>query len=222
MKYDQKILKFDITQFPFNSIVKKYLEIEDLEQLHSTYSQNDKIRGIGEDTKTDAHKKFYQYLNIENNELILMYYKFIKTVLFENFDNKILFQRSPSLRISYPNNLAVSTWHADGDNINKHPPGEINIFLPLTNCFGNNSIWIESIPGKQDFHPVKLKFGEILIFNGNECVHGNKINDTNITRLSFDFRILPRDKYNKDYPHRTSTKNLSYTIGEYYIDSSFI
>ena len=76
-----------------------------------------------------------------------------------------------------------------------------NILFSLISIFSLNS---------QDIEPVEWQYDV------------NKINDTDITRLSFDFRILPRDKYNKDYPHKTSTKNLSYTIGEYYLDSSFI
>ena len=32
---------------------------------------------------------------------------------------------------------------------------------------------------------------EFIVFNGNKCIHGNKLNDTGKTRVSLDFRIIP-------------------------------
>ena len=29
---------------------------------------------------------------------------------------------------------------------------------------------------------------------------------------------MPKKQYNPNYPHRTATKKLSYTVGEYYSD----
>ena len=42
--------------------------------------------------------------------------------------------------------------------------------------FDTNSIWRESSPEKGDFKPFDLKVGEIIYWNGNTCIHGNKIN----------------------------------------------
>ena len=172
MAFDQKILKYDIDKYPFSKIVSEILDIKNLENLNKYYLVPSKINKTGQDTNTDAHKKFYQFIHKEKNDFLDLYYKFIFGVLFEEYDENILFQKSPGLRISYPSNVAVSTWHSDSDRDNMHPPGEINIFLPLTNCFGNNSLWTESKPGLKDYHPVKLSIGELLIFNGSECVHG--------------------------------------------------
>ena len=94
--------------------------------------------------------------------------------------------------------------------------------MPLTNSFGNNSLWIESKPGLKDFHPVKLNLGEFLIFNGSECVHGNHKNDTLISRLSLDFRLMPKKNYNPNYQNKSASMNLSYKIGSYYADKNLI
>ena len=111
--------------------------------------------------------------------------------------NSLLVQKLPNIRIHIPNGLAVKRWHCDSDQDHKHPLGEINSVIPLTNMFDTNSIWRESSPEKGDFKPFDLKVGEIIYWNGNTCIHGNKINKSLKTRISFDFRVLPRDKYNE-------------------------
>ena len=34
---------------------------------------------------------------------------------------------------------------------------EINYWIPLTNVYGGNTLWLESRPGKGDFAPVILQ-----------------------------------------------------------------
>ena len=52
-------------------------------------------------------------------------------------------------------------------------------------------------PRQRRLKPFKLKFGEMVYWDGNTCIHGNKINNTDITRISFDFRVFFKDKYEK-------------------------
>ena len=33
----------------------------------------------------------------------------------------------------------------------------------------------ETEPGKKDFIPLEINYGEYFQFNGNKCTHGNKI-----------------------------------------------
>ena len=215
-----KIIKYDINKFFFADIVSKWLDT-DLSLLHNSYNTNTNNLGIGNDTVSEAHKSFYSKMDgPQGLNLISLYETFIKDVLIKDINEPCYFQSTPGFRISSPGSVAVSSWHADGDDANLHPPGEINIFLPLTKCYGNNSMWIESEPNKSDFHPVKLDTGEAYIFDGNNCVHGNYSNDTIHTRVSLDFRLMPKSLYNPNYPHVTATKKLSYVLGQYYSDFS--
>ncbi len=215
---DHKIVSYDTSKFPFTKIVSDWFGCE-LSKIHDNFKTDDDNLKIGNDTKSDAHKTFYKNLDGETGIILInYYYKFIKNILTKEINDECYFQSSPGFRVSSPGSVAVTTWHADGDEINLHPPGEINIFLPLTKCYGNNTIWLETKPGLSDFHPVRLNIGEVLIFDGNKCVHGNYTNDTVDTRVSFDFRLMPKKQYNPNYPHRTATKKLSYTVGEYYSD----
>ena len=45
------------------------------------------------------------------------------------------------------------------DNEYGHQDGEINFWMPLTKAFGNNTLWAESEPLKEDFHPFELEYG---------------------------------------------------------------
>ena len=54
-------------------------------------------------------------------------------------------------------------------------------------AFGNNSMYVETIPGLSDYSSVDIEFGEVLMFYGNRLRHFNKTNDTGLTRCSFNF-----------------------------------
>tara|TARA_B100000315_G_C14394746_1_gene503693 strand:- start:445 stop:774 length:330 start_codon:yes stop_codon:yes gene_type:complete len=109
MDLEQKIIKYDLSLFPFAEIVKKFLNVESLELLHKKYQFTDEIKAIGSDTHTEAHKAFYKNLNNNNLNINTLYYQFIEKVLFKEFDENIIFQKQPGFRIQSPNNVAVST-----------------------------------------------------------------------------------------------------------------
>ena len=127
-----------------------------------------------------------------------------------------MFQITPSFRVHLPNNKAVSLWHYDSDPEHKHPDGEINFQIPLTRAFGTNAMWIESSPGNKNFAPIEMEHGQYAQFDGNKCTHGNKVNDTEITRISFDFRVLPFSKYDSNYEKTTGDLGKRFVIGQYY------
>ena len=69
---------------------------------------------------------------------------------------------------------------------------------------------------------LDLNVGDLVFWNGNTCVHGNKINKTDITRVSLDFRVLPRENYNylidniENKAVSTATMGTKFQIGGYY------
>ena len=70
--------------------------------------------------------------------------------------------------------------------------------------------------GKKDFFPMEIDYGEFFNFNGNKCTHGNKTNITKNARVSFDFRILPKSKYQFTNKKTSVTSKKKFVIGEYY------
>ena len=67
-----------------------------------------------------------------------------------------------------------------------------------------------------DFKQIELNYGEYHMFNGNQCIHGNKPNKTNLTRISFDFRIMPIKFYDDNTKKISATTKRKFQIGVYY------
>jgi ectoine hydroxylase-related dioxygenase (phytanoyl-CoA dioxygenase family) len=129
-------------------------------------------------------------------------------------DEDIIYQKWPTFRVHLPNNLAVGAWHTDAEF--NHPEGEINFILPITRMFESNTVITESEPGLRDFKQVELEPGELFVFNGNKCMHGNLPNKTGSTRISLDFRVLKKSDYSSEKNKSSITTNTKFVVGEYY------
>ena len=78
-----------------------------------------------------------------------------------------------------------------------------------------STIWVESEPNKRDFRPINLKYGEIFVFSGGVLNHGNLINQTEQTRVSFDYRVIKSKNY-KENDFKSVNSRRKFIIGEYY------
>jgi hypothetical protein len=211
-----KIVKYDTKKYPFRDLVSSLYE-KDLSLLDNDDTKDNLT--LGNDTKTQFHRTFYDRLDVEGGwpEFEKTYESFLREVIHPMFeDDELIYQKYPGIRFCRPGAKAVYKWHSDGDKDHKHPLGEVNIFLPMTKCFGNNAMWNESIPGMGDWKPLELGYGEFLIGYLNQCRHGNKTNDTDHTRVSFDFRVVPGFAYDEDCPLQSCTTKQRFLIGGYY------
>lgn len=101
----------------------------------------------------------------------------------------VAYQRRVTFRVQEPADRAMGCLHSDAEY--GHPPAEVNWWLPVTRVWGANTLHIESEPGKGDFEPAELDYGQVLRFYGNRCQHYTVANTTGSCRVSFDFRVLP-------------------------------
>ena len=209
-----KIINYDTEKYNFLDLVSELYDC-DLTVLDSI-DKKDNL-ALGMDTHTPFHKTFYERIDNGWPEFEKLYREFVREVLFPRFeDDTLLFQTLPNIRFQRPRAKAVYLWHCDGDQDHCHPPGEINIFLPLTKCKESNTMWVESIPGLGDFQPLVMDYGQFFIGYLNRCRHGNKINETSDTRVSFDFRVVPGFAYDESFEGKTATANLEFKVGQYY------
>jgi hypothetical protein len=158
---------------------------------------------------------FYDKMD-SDNKFMDLYRLFIKEYVSVIFGKDFLFQRYPTFRIHYPENIAVFEFHKDKDY--NHNEKEINFYLPITQAFDTNTFWIESEENKGDYSPVEANYGDLVKFDGANLKHGNKINKTNLTRISLDFRILLKKDYNPKHLKISKTKNIKFEVGGYYED----
>lgn len=202
-----QIIGYDHTRYDFATLVGKKLGCWDLSKLHEL--GNYPLFERKDDQKTVYHKAFYSM----GEDFLAVYRRFIRDVIREHVGEEIVYQRIPTFRVSLPGNVAVGEFHKDSDYM--HGPTEQNYWVPLTKAFATNTVWIESEPDKGDYQPAELAPGQILHFDGVKLRHGNKVNDTGSTRVSFDLRIIPASQYVEN-PRRTINTKMRFVVGEYF------
>jgi len=101
--------------------------------------------------------------------------------------DKMYYQAFPCLRIIQPGEFSIGP-HADVTY--GHHPCSINFYVPLTKIDGAASLFLESRPGSEDWHPISGDYGDVKQFAGATCLHWTPENMTNYTRVSLDFRVI--------------------------------
>jgi hypothetical protein len=147
-------------------------------------------------------------------EFVELYLSFIKGVVAPRYEGELLYQKFPTFRVAQPENVGTFGWHKDSDY--NHNPKEVNYYVPMTKGYDTNTIWHESEPGKEDFKPMTVDYGDLVEWDGANCMHGTKINETGDTRISFDFRVLTMENYHKFKPKKSITKGSKMEIGHYF------
>lgn len=211
-----KYISYDNAKFNFAALYESVIGIAPLHSLHtSELNTYNTILERKHDQHTVFHRTYY-----DNFESIFkpVYDQFIKEVIRPVYDSSIVYQTIPTFRVHLNGNIAVGEYHKDKwyrDEQWHTDVQEDNFFLPFTDAFGNNTIWAETQEDKGDFTPIECKYGQVVQWNGTNLTHGNKTNDTDHTRVSFDFRVMKFANY------RPSTKgsinmNTKFQIGDYY------
>jgi len=94
--------------------------------------------------------------------------------------------------------------------------------VPITPVFGTNTLWVESRPGRHDYHALELGLGECVRFYGNQCMHFTVPNDTPHTRVSLDLRVVPGPCFEDDPPEgRSADGQAMFRVGGYYAVAQF-
>ena len=209
-----KIL-YDIEKYPFKSIVSNWLDTRDLHKLHEIkqYEHFDRKH----DQSTQWHRMFYKMIRMDKT-FDKIYMNFLREHIKPKFGEEIVYQKIPTFRVHLPNNVSVGEFHKDMDYRNKEwaeKVKEINYYVPLTKAYGTNTIWAESEEDKGDFKPIHSNYGECIEWEASKLTHGNKDNITSNTRVSFDFRIIPKSRYIESNYLTINTK-IPFGIGGYY------
>jgi hypothetical protein len=203
---------YNTNEFNFASSLAKIFNVADLATINSDID----LLKRENDQSTPHHKLFYEWSR--TGDFTSMYDLFIKQYIRPLYENSIVIQKIPTFRICYPNNIAVGEFHKDkwyrnGDWAAKVK--ELNFFLPFTDAFDTNTIWVESSEDKNDFSPMICKYGEFIQWDGPNLLHGNKINTTGKTRVSIDFRVIEYKNYIPS-EHGSINMKSKFKIGEYY------
>ena len=203
---------YNLDEYNFRHEIEKMFGTDQLERIHEIEDCDFGILDMETDQTTYLHKKFYE--KVEETNFLNDYKKFIKDVILPHFNEDLLYQKIPTFRIQVPNNISVAEFH--NDKSYSHSPDEVNIFLPITEAKETYTIWSESQENLGDYSPMNAEYGEYYIWDGANLKHGNKINESNISRFSVDFRVLPFSKYDENNMQETITTKIKLKLGSYF------
>lgn len=176
------VLTYDADRFDFVGVVASVLGVTDLERLHDLGRRQDPTN---HDQDSDDHAIFYRAYDRVRG----LYDRFLQEWILPLYGEDLAVQRVPTFRVHRPGGVAVSAFHTDAQY--NHQPATTNYWLPLTRAFGTNSMWIEDAPGAGTYAPAVVSPGEVFRFDAVTNNHGNFPNDTDVSRVSFDFRAMP-------------------------------
>jgi hypothetical protein len=212
----EKYFSYDVARYQFVALINELFR-HDLQLLHQlSDTEYAFFAEPGKDSDTIFHQKFYNKLRSGWKEFVDTYELFIRERIAPIMGSKdgLIYQTWPTLRVHLPGNVAVGGWHRDRDY--NHPPGEINFVVAITPMFESNAIVAERNPGALDFCHFTMAPGQLAMFDGNQCIHGNLPNTTGKTRVSFDFRVLPTECYNPDHQLTSLSTGNRFLVGHYY------
>jgi len=207
---------YDILEYPFEDIVSDWLETDDLSKLHE-FKQYKLFKRIN-DQSSMWHKMFYNQIRIDSrfNDI---YMRFLKEYVKPRYNGEeIIYQKIPTFRVHLLDNISVGEFHKDKSYRNTEwaeRVQEVNYFLPFTKAYGTNTIWTETQEDLGDFQEIRADYGECVEWSATNLTHGNKVNRTSISRVSIDFRVIPKSRY-VGSDHLTINANIPFKVGEYY------
>ena len=198
---------YDASEFDFSRRVAGLLGVLRLEDLH--LGTHFPLFTRETDQSTPFHAAFYEVFD----ELAPLYHRFVRDFVGPLFDEDICYQRVPTFRVHLPGNVAVGQFHRD--SAYNHPDGELDFWLPLTDVWASNTVWVANDNESDDCMPVPMRIGQVLTFDAVNRQHGNVVNDTGTTRVSFDFRVIPMSRYHSN-DRKTINTGMRLVIGEYF------
>ena len=193
---------------------------------NDTKEETLKIYTIGKDDRKSVFiKKFHDF--VDDSELFnTTYHTFMQKYVKPLFPNdKIVIQKTPNIRFSFPESAAIGKHPNDTEIIGLHCDSDFghhhteqNFIIPVTPMFETNSVYYE--PTVKSDLPTEKYTNLVLkpteFFQGylNKQRHYNRINKTGKTRISYDLRVIPYSKY---IEHWNDFQGTKFELGNYYI-----
>jgi len=210
-----RTFEYNTDLYPFRQIVSEWFDVDNISKLHEIKKYN--LFDREHDQSSKWHKVFYEKIR-EDNSFNELYVKFLTDFVKPWYEEEIVYQKIPTFRVHLVGNVAVGDWHKDRDyrNLNwAKKVKELNYYVPLTAAYNTNTIWAETSEDKKDFEPMEANYGECIEWGASWLTHGNKVNETTVSRVSFDFRVIPKSRYT-DSNHLTINTKTPFNIGGYY------
>jgi sporadic carbohydrate cluster 2OG-Fe(II) oxygenase len=194
------------------------ISIENLQLLH---------KELPFEMINDVRVGFYQFINKSISNFAFEYLELASASMFDVVGTELASNKMVNFSIQLPGDeSSVLPIHADDFSGESH--FQLNLWVPLVNAYGTNSMFIANPEFSQeilsnirryeekginhllDKHPnefqfLELSYGQALIFTPT-CLHGNVVNRTEHSRLSFNCRF--KNLYSPYNESEESSKKL--------------
>jgi cytidyltransferase-like protein len=155
--------QFDINQHPLRACLLNDFDLSpdfDLSTLHKYPGMKGRLS-----QRLTSHHRAFQ----------VAFDSFVRTLCAPHVDalfpcEEIYYQAFPCLRIVQPDEFSIGP-HCDAAY--GHHPCSVNFYVPLTQIDGTASLFLESRPGSEDWHPVVGSYGKFaIILSSFTCCSG--------------------------------------------------
>ena len=208
-------LRYDTARFPLAAEMAALLGLPASLPLHSLHERFNADRGA----RRERHEKAALLAPLTDTAarapFVAAYERLVVEVLAPRVAaamgcDRVVFQAFPCVRVHRPREFSIGP-HCDAQY--QAPEGNLNFYLPLSGAiWGTNSLYVESAPGREDWRPLELSYGEVACFDGLHCAHFTAENTTAHTRVSLDFRLVPGGCYEED----VQLQPRDFLVGGYY------
>lgn len=197
-------------------LVKAMFQGMPLDRLHLTAKSPVRVGDGDQDTP------FHRYAYAHMDEGFLDAYRQMVTSVAHSYmddPSRVVYQRVPTFRFHLPGRRATKEYHRDSDY--QHPKKMLNVIVACTRMIAatdeacGNSVRVQMDAADELYLNPDLEEKDMLLFMGGVLRHGSPVNDTKLTRVSFDFRLL----YEEDLPKgdvTTVSRKVPLRLGDYY------
>lgn len=208
-----KLFTYSLADYPFPSLVAETLGVCRWGETDGAVDLTTLAADLPRNTwQTDQTSRWHDAFYAGFAQWRPAYDWFVREVVAPRLGEPCYYQHVPTFRVQLPGNVAVGELHTDAQY--HHPLGEETFWLPLTDAYDTCSVWIAD--DDDELRAVIAKPGEVAQFSAVSRLHGNRVNETGHSRVSFDFRLLPVRLLPQVPGPGTKHTGLRFVPGEYY------
>ncbi|MBL4906739.1 MAG: hypothetical protein JKX94_04745 [Sneathiella sp.] len=184
-------LNYDTRKYPFRKILSEQVfRVPRIDKLHHYWAAQSgkKKLDYGDNLLL---RKIMQRLPV-TSDFYHLYHRWLEEIIGPRYGNKISYTMHPKMRVHLSGTPSVSDFHNDASVTGRDD--QINVYLPFTDVFDGSTLWCQKDYESTESIPLNLKYGQALIWDGGYLSHGTKENNTDVTRVSCDFRFAYLDE----------------------------
>ena len=182
------VIGYDTDRYPFARVLAaEVFRVANLDQLHLAWRRRTRRDELTYADNLSLRRRMQRLP--DDSTFYTVYHAWIANLVAPSYGKVISYSAHPKMRVHLAGTGGVSEFHTDVAITGRS--GQINCYLPFTDVYDTCTIWSESRYGTGEYEPLNLRYGQALLWDGGELVHGTYPNQTDSTRVSCDFRFEP-------------------------------